>query len=92
MSLILPVRRTRALDPIHRTTPRVGIFVIAQRARSTGPQAHLHPYIGDEERAVRHQVLHALGKFAAICCGLVIGLQVGHLFAGIARLLGWIAL
>lgn len=73
----LPVRRARELEPIHRTTPRVGIFVQAQRARSTGPQAHQHPYIADEERGVRQQVLAALVRFAAILIGLYAGAGVG---------------
>lgn len=78
MSLILPMRRERALEPIHRTTPRVGIFVQAQRARATGPQAHQTPYIADEERAVRGQVLDALVRFAAILLGLYCGAGLGH--------------
>jgi hypothetical protein len=73
----LPLRRVRELDPIHRTTPRVGIFVQAQRARSTGPQAHQTPYIADEERAVRRQVLDALVRFAAIVLGLYCGAGIG---------------
>jgi hypothetical protein len=74
----LPARRVRALEPIHRTTPRVGIFVQTQRARATGPQAHQHPYIADEERGVRGQVLDALGRFAVILLGLYCGLGVGR--------------
>jgi hypothetical protein len=74
----LPARRVRALEPIHRTTPRVGIFVQAQRARSTGPQSHEHPYIADEERGVRGQVLDALGRFAVILLGLYCGAGVGR--------------
>lgn len=86
----LPTRRTRALAPIHPTTPRVGIYVKAQRARSTGPQAHQHPYIADEERGVRHQVLDALGRFTAISLGLYCGLGVGRAVWHFVR--GWIAL
>jgi hypothetical protein len=74
----LPVRRARELEPIHRTTPRVGIFVQAQRARATGPQAHQTPYIADEERAVRRQVFDALTRFAIILLGLYLGTSVGR--------------
>jgi hypothetical protein len=81
----LPVRRSRELEPIHRTTPRVGIFVQAQRARSTGPQAHQHPYVADEERAVRSQVLDALGRFGVILVGLYCGLGVGRAVWHFAR-------
>jgi hypothetical protein len=72
------VRRARELEPIHRTTPRVGIFVQAQRARATGPQAHQHPYVADEERAVRRQVLDGLGRFAIILLGLYLGAGLGR--------------
>ena len=88
----LPVRRVRALEPIHRTPPRVGIYLAAQRARSTGPQAHETPYIADEERKVRHQVLWALGRFVTIFCGLVLGLQIGRLLAAIVHLFARITL
>lgn len=61
-----PSRRTRAVDVVHPTTPRVGIFVKAQRARSTGPEAHESPYIADEERSMRRQVFSALAWLAVI--------------------------
>ncbi len=65
MSIIqFPDRRSRALEPIHPTAPRVGIFAIAaRRQRSVGPQAHLHCYIADEDRAIWRQVLRALAAF-----------------------------
>lgn len=74
----LPVRRARTLDPIHRTTPRVGIFVLAQRARATGPQAHQHPYIADERRVEDMKLRDALARFAVILLGLYCGLGVGR--------------
>lgn len=86
----LPARRMRALEPIHRTTPRVGIFVQAARARSTGPQAHLSPYVADEERTVRGQVFDALVRFTAILLGLYCGLGAGRAVWHFVH--GWIAL
>lgn len=85
-----PSRRPRNIEVVHPTTPRVGIFVKAQRARSTGPQAHQHPYIADKERGVRHQVRDALVRFTAIALGLYCGLGVGRAVWHFVR--GWIAL
>jgi hypothetical protein len=83
----LSTRRTRALDPIHPTTPRVGIFVKAARARSTGPQANQHPYVADEERAVRGQVRHALIMLGLILlstyCSVRAGIAIWHLVRGL---------
>ncbi len=71
-------RRARAIEVVHPTTPRVGIFVKTQRARSTGPQAHLSPYIVDEDRAVNAQVFYALGRLGWILGALLLGLLVGR--------------
>lgn len=84
-------RRTREVKVVHPTTPRVGIFVKAQRARSTGPQAHQHPYISDEERAVRGQVLDALGRLTMIIASLALGLQLGGFLRQAAISMGWTA-
>ncbi len=62
----LPVRREHTLEPIHRTPPRVGIYVAAARARSTGPQAHVHTYVDDEAREDRRQLARALRRTACV--------------------------
>lgn len=86
MSLIrFHFRRTRAVELIHPTAPRVGIFVQAQRARSTGPQAHVSPYVVDEERGVRRQVYDAFWRFAVILLGLYCGFGVGRAVWHFAR-------
>lgn len=81
-----PSRRPRNIEVVHPTTPRVGIFVKAQRARSTGPQAHQHPYISNEEQIVRNQVLHALVVLGIVLlssyCSARICLAVWHFARG----------
>ncbi len=75
----LPVRRERELEPIHRTPPRVGIFDLTQRRRrSTGPQAHLHPYVLDTDREVWRQVGCALRRCALVAAGVAIGVALRH--------------
>lgn len=74
----LPVRQPRALEPIHRTPPRVGIYVAAARARATGPQAHLSPYVADEQRAVARQVRTALLRFSGIVATLALVVHVAR--------------
>lgn len=93
MSIIrFPDRRARALEPIHPTAPRVGIFAIAaRRARSTGPQAHLHCYIADEERAVWRKVLRALSAFGMIVGSWAIAITISRALLGAAIALGWFA-
>lgn len=85
-----PDHRTRALDPIHPTAPRVGIFAQAARVRSTGPKAHLSPYIADEERSVRKQVRHALVVLSvsmlSCYCSIRICIAAWHFIRG------WISL
>jgi len=61
-----PSHRPRPVEVVHPTTPRVGIFIKAQRARSTGPQAHQTPYIDDEELRMRRHVFRALIGLSAI--------------------------
>lgn len=76
-------RRARPVDVVHPTTPRVGIYVQAARARSTGPQAHLSPYVDDEERSTNEMVLRALVKFAAAAAGLTLAVRIAHgIFGG----------
>lgn len=85
-------RRARNIEVVHPTAPRVGIFVKAQRARSTGPQAHLNTYIADEERLVRGQVIVALGRLTLILCVVALGLQIFGFVEHLAISLGWIVL
>lgn len=77
MSVIrFPSRRARPIEVVHPTTPRVGIFVKAQHARSTGPQAHQTPYIADEEMGVRRQVFRALIVLSVILLSSYCSLRV----------------
>lgn len=77
--IYLSDRRERALEPIHRTPPRVGIYVAAARVRrSTGPQAHQTPYVADEERAINHLVCAALFRFAALVGALLLLARFGY--------------
>lgn len=77
-----PSRRARPVEVIHPTAPRVGIFVQAQRARSTGPQAHQHPYMDDEERSTNEQVLNALVKVAAVLGAFALGVRIARAVLG----------
>lgn len=99
-----PVELTRMpeLEPIHRTTPRPGLYVAppphAHHARrrtgpvipATGRVGRIHPYVADEERATNRQVLRALATAAVAVGGawvLVRALQAG---VHMAIVFGWV--
>lgn len=86
----IPVRKGEKL--IHPTAPHVGIFINAERVRSTGPKSHQSPYIRDEERIVRGQVIVALGRLTLILCVVALGLQIFGFVEHLAISLGWIVL
>lgn len=71
----IPIREDEKL--VHPTAPRVGVFIKAERARSTGPKSHQSPYVADEERSTNEKVLHALIVFAATLLGLYLGFSAG---------------
>ncbi|MGN6518700.1 MAG: hypothetical protein ACTHK2_04665 [Dokdonella sp.] len=99
-----PAELTRMpeLEPIHRTTPRPGIYVAppphahhARRRRgptipATGRVARIHPYVADENQAVNRDVARAL-----LTCAIAVGgawLLVSGLRAGVhmAVVMGWV--
>ncbi len=73
-----PARSARQVELIHSTTPRVGIFVMAPRARATGPQAHLWPYVADEEQAGRRQVRATLLRAISILWAVALVLYLSR--------------